>query len=141
MYTRSQDPKLLALCNIILTELQMPPAGDYLRNALAGRPYFKGSQTRWEALCGIMGFAELAHNTGDARCLQAYQQIWWSLCETERHNHGGIMSSEAASGSPYANGSVETCATVTWGAMCVEMLKLTEESFSCAVVDELELSL
>ena len=39
----------------------------------------------------------------------AYQQIWWSLCQYERHPHGGIMSSEQASGSPYNSGSIETC--------------------------------
>ena len=78
----------------------MPPAGDYLRNALAGKQFYQGSQTRWEALCGILGFAELAHATGDGNCRAAYQQIWWSLCEYERHNHGGVLSNEAAAGSP-----------------------------------------
>ena len=43
-----------------------------------------------------MGFAELAHVTGDGNCRAAYQQIWWSLCEYERHNHGGVLSNEAA---------------------------------------------
>lgn len=138
LYTRTREKKLLDFCNVVLAELQMPPAGDYLRNALNGRQFYQGSQTRWEALCGIMGFAELTHATSDGNCRAAYQQIWWSLCEYERHNHGGVLSNEAAAGSPYATGSVETCCTVTWGAMCVEMLRLTGDS---VVADELELSL
>lgn len=138
LFTRTRQPKLLAFCNIVLRELQMPPAGDYMRNALKGNEFFQGSQRRWEALCGILGFAELAHATSNNDCLAAFQQIWWSLCKFERKNHGGIMSDEEAAGSPYAAGSVETCCTVTWGAMCVEMLKLSGNSIA---VDELELSM
>ena len=139
LYTRTHDPKLLAFCNVVLAELQPPVTNlDFLRNALAGREFYQGGSTRWEALCGIMGFAELYHATGDASCGAAYSQIWWSICKHERHNHGGIFSNEAASGSPYSTGSVETCCTVTWGAMCVEMLKMTGSSLAA---DELELSL
>ena len=87
---------------------------------------------------GICALAELYWITGNPQYSTAYQQIWWSLCETERHNHGGIMSAEQASGSPYHTGSVETCCTITWAAMCVEMLKLTGSS---VVADELELSM
>ena len=32
--------------------------------------------------------------TGNADYSKAYQQIWWSLCRYERHNHGGLMSGE-----------------------------------------------
>ena len=107
-------------------------------NALKGQAFYKGSQPRWEALCGICGFAELYHATGEKDLLSAFQQIWWSLCEYERHNQGGMMSGEQARGDPYNPESEETCCTVTWGALCVEMLKLTGDS---VVADELELSL
>jgi hypothetical protein len=62
---------------MVVAELQMPPAGDYIRNALKGQEFYKGSQPRWEALCGIIGFAELYHATGEADLSTAYQQIWW----------------------------------------------------------------
>lgn len=135
--TNATDPALLTFCKMVVAELQLPPAGDYMRNALAGQPFYKGSQPRWEALCGIIGFAELYHATGETDFSTAYQQIWWSLCEYERHNQGGMMSGEQARGDPYNKQSEETCCTVTWGAMCVEMLKLTGNS---VVADELELS-
>ena len=62
---------------MVVAELQIPPAGDYIRNALKGQEFYKGSQPRWEALCGIIGFAELYHATGEADLSTAYQQIWW----------------------------------------------------------------
>ena len=98
MYSRTGDPKLLTFCKMVIQELQMPPAGDYVRNALKGQEFYKGSQPRWEALCGIIGFAELYHATGEADLSTAYQQIWWSLCQYERHNQGGMMSGEQARG-------------------------------------------
>jgi hypothetical protein len=217
LYSHTANPAHVALCETILAEWQLEPAGDYLRRALAGDPFFSGSQPRWEGLMSIMGLAELYWATGTTDYSTAYQQIWWSLCQTERHNHGGLMSGEQATGSPYNTGSgtwrnlaplslfvprclcrpnpkvgvslslfgermlvsvrcgewrlslrpprtrtlsppslctrstahrrvftsihisaVETCCTVTWSAMCVEMLKLTAAS---VVADELELTL
>jgi hypothetical protein len=108
LYARTREQRYLDFCNVCLAELELPPAGDYLRNAMKGQPFYKGSQTRWEGLCGILGFAELYHATGDPRLRAAFEQIVWSLCETERHNQGGLMSNEAAAGNPYAQGSVET---------------------------------
>jgi DUF1680 family protein len=138
LYSKTRDAKLQVFCEMVIAELQIPPAGDYIRNALKKQEFYKGSQPRWEALCGIIGFAELFHATGNPDLAASYQQIWWSLCEYERHNQGGMMSGEAARGDPYSLLSEETCCTVTWGAMCVEMLKMTASS---VVADELELSL
>ena len=86
---------------------------------------------------GTMGIAQMAWNTNNPQYFKACSQIWWSLCQYERHNHGGIMSGEQANGSPYHPGSVETCCTITWSAMSVEMLKMTGLS---VVADELEMS-
>eukprot|EP00039_Didymoeca_costata_P011282 m.157630 g.157630 ORF g.157630 m.157630 type:complete len:854 (-) comp15121_c3_seq2:179-2740(-) len=138
LYSITGEQSYLQLCNTILQEFQLAPCGDYVRNALAGKQYYEGSQPRWEGLISVLGIAQMAWITGNKDMYTAYQQIWWSLCQYERHNHGGIMSSEQASGSPYNTGSVETCCTVTWCAMGVEMLKMTGLS---VVADELELSL
>ena len=114
-----------------------PLAGDYLRQALAGREFFQMPKPRWESLHPIMALAELHWITGDAQYRQALECIWWSIVQYDRHNNGGFSSGEKASGNPYDRGAIETCCTIAWIALSVEMLKLTGNS---VVADEIELS-
>lgn len=112
-------------------------AGDYLNQALAGQPFFKTPKPRWESLHPIMALAELYWITGEDKYAQAFAQVWWSIVELDRHNNGGFSSGEAAQGNPYHQGAIETCCTIAWVALSIEMLKLTGNSI---VADEIELS-
>lgn len=112
-------------------------AGDYLRVALAGKEFYEGPKPRWESLHPIQGLAELYWLTGEKRYRTAYEQIWWSIVQFDRHNNGGFSSGEIASGNPYDQGAIETCCTVAWIALSIDMLRLSGNSI---VADELELS-
>jgi DUF1680 family protein len=114
-----------------------PLAGDYLNSALAGKEFFQMAKPRWESLHPIMGLAELFWITDDEKYRRAFEHIWWSIAKLDRHNNGGFSSGEQAQGNPYHQGAIETCCTIAWIALSVEMLRLTENSI---VADELELS-
>jgi DUF1680 family protein len=114
-----------------------PLAGDYVRQALDGVPFYQTSKPRWESLHSIMGLAELYWITGEATYRRAFEHLWWSMLELERHNNGGFTSGEKATGNPYDPHAIETCCTIAWIAMGVEMLKLTGNSI---IADEIELA-
>jgi DUF1680 family protein len=137
LYEVTHTPSYLDLAHQILDEFQDKSAGDYLRVALAGKEYFEGPKPRWESLHAIMGMAELYFITGDIELSKAYEQIWWSIVKLDRHNNGGFSSGEQAQGDPYHPGAIETCCTVAWIALSVDMLRMTGSSL---VADELELS-
>lgn len=115
-----------------------PLAGDYLLQALVGTEFFATPKPRWESLHPIMALAELYWIEGDEKYRQAFEHWWWSICKLDRHNNGGFSSGEKATGNPYHQAPIESCCTIAWTAMGVEMLKLTGES---VVADELELTL
>jgi len=112
-------------------------AGNYLEGPLAGQRFFELPKPRWESLHPIMALAELYHLTGNRRCLIAFERIWHSIAEFDRHNNGGFSSGEQAQGNPYHQGAIETCCTIAWLALSVEMLRLTGDPL---VADELELA-
>lgn len=114
-----------------------PLAGDYLRSALTGKRFYEIPKPRWESLHSIMGLAELYWITDHEDYRKAFQRLWQSMVTFDRHNNGGFTSGEQATGNPYDRGVIETCCTIAWLAMSVEMLKMTGSSI---VADEMELS-
>ena len=142
LYRRTSMKRYLDMALQIVSEFggkdhDNKPAGDYFRLALAGKAFYETQRPRWESLHPIMGLAELYWITGDDEYRRAFEQIWWSIAEHDRHNGGGFSSGERATGNPYHPGAIETCCTIAWMALSIEMLRMTGDS---VVADEIELS-
>ena len=143
LYERSPQPRYLEMAAQLLDEFAATDtqgknlAGNYFQAALAGAEFFQMPKPRWESLHPIMGLAGLYWITGRDDYRRAFEQIWWSIVKLDRHNNGGFSSGEQAQGNPYHPGAIETCCTIAWIALSVEMLRLTENP---VVADEIELS-
>jgi len=137
LHRETGEPRYLALAREIEKDWQTPPSGDYVRSALAGKAFFQTPKPRWESLHGIQALAELYFLTGDEQYRRAYEQIWWSIVEGDRHNTGGFSSGEQATGNPYDPRPIETCCTIAWMAVTLDYLRMTGDS---RAADELELS-
>jgi len=112
-------------------------AGNYLEGPLAEQRFFELPKPRWESLHPIMALVELYYLTGEERYRTAFERIWHSIAEYDRHNNGGFSSGEQAQGNPYHPGAIETCCTIAWLALTVEMLRMIGDP---RVADELELA-
>jgi DUF1680 family protein len=115
--------------------------GNYVNGFQSGQAFFRSPQPRWESLHDVQAVAELYLLTDDGdqreRYRRALHQIWSSILERDRHNTGGFTSSEKATGNPYDPRPIETCGTVAWMALTLDMLRTSGDS---RAADELEAS-
>ena len=137
LYQKTGALRYLKMAEAIEEDWEMPPSGDYLRMANAGKKMFELPQPRWEGLHSIQALPELYFITGDEKYRKAFEQLWWGIVEGDRHNSGGFSTDEQACGNPYASGTIETCCTIAWQAISVSMLRMTGDS---RAADELEFS-
>ena len=138
LYQQTAEERYLKLLREIERDWETPPSGDYVRSALAGKPFYQCPKPRWESLHSVQAIAELYFITGEQKYRDAFERIWWSIVEGDRHNTGGFSSGETATGNPYDPRPIETCCTVAWTAVTRDMLRMTGDA---RAADELEVSL
>ena len=98
----------------------------------------EGEVWRWELLHAVQALAQMWRITGEEHWRSDFCKLWSRIREGDRHNTGGITTGEKLCGDPFAEGPVETCCTIAWMAICMDMLDIED----CPqAADELELSL
>jgi DUF1680 family protein len=137
LHAETRDPTYLQLLRKFEAAWKAV-GGNYVDGFQGSESFFQNlSARRWESLHSVQAVAELFLVTGDQKYLRAFRRIWTSIRERDRHNTGGFSSLEMATGNPYDPRPIETCATVAWIALTIDMLRLTADP---TVADELELS-
>ncbi|MFT3702916.1 MAG: glycoside hydrolase family 127 protein [Agriterribacter sp.] len=137
LYMLTGKTSYLDMAKWIVKEWELPGAGNYMTNALNGKDMYQFPGRRWESVHDFLGMYDMYLVTGEQKYYDAFTHIWYSIQKGDRHNTGGFTSGEETTGNPYAQGAIETCCTVAWIDMSIDMLKLTGNSL---VADELELS-
>jgi DUF1680 family protein len=137
LYRKTGKPQYLQMANWIVKQWDMPGAGLYMKLALEGKEMYEFPGNRWESLHDFLGMYDMYLLTGEPKYRQAFTHIWYSILRGDRHNTGGFTSGEHTTGDPYDPAAIETCCTVAWIDMTIDMLKLTGDSH---VADEIELS-
>ena len=133
---KNSRQKFLDLILEIEKEWGSPDSGNYVNDFQQGKSFYQGYKPRWESLHNVQAIAELYNIFGDEKPYRkAFIQIWNSIVNGDIHITGGFSSGEQATGNPYDPRTIETCATIAWMALTVDMLHLTGDSL---VADELE---
>jgi len=133
LYRLTGEPRYLELVRQI--EKDWERAGDYLRTGVDGVPFYKTPKPRWESLHDLQTLVELWRITGEAKYRDAFVSHWQTIREFDVRNSGAFSGGEQATGNAYAPTPIETCCTVAWMALSVDMLRLTGD---IAAAEELE---
>ena len=138
LYRLTGEQRYLDMANYFVHEVANEAAGvRYFINGLGRKTVEDFPARRWESIPNIQTLAELYWVTGDEDYRQAFENLWWTLLGSERHNTGGFSTNEGLLGTPYNPGTIETCCTLAWLLLSIDMLKLSGDS---RVADELEWS-
>ena len=135
LYNATGEKKYFEFMRNIEEDMQRPESGNWLELLASGGRFCDSSKPRWESLHILMGFKEAYAATGDKKYLTALSRAVKSIFETDVHNTGGFSTHERAIGTPYENGTIETCCVVAFDALVLELYKLTGEP---SLIDFLE---
>lgn len=111
--------------------------GNYVEGYHSGVEYCDMPRHNWENVCEVEALGPLYEATGDETYLEALRFMYESIVLTDRRSNGANTTREGAVGSPYQEGSSETCGNVTFISMMAEANKKLKQS---DIIDELEMS-
>lgn len=111
--------------------------GHFVTNGEKRLSFHLGEQHRWESLHALMQISDMGRITGKNNYKDVFMFYWEDIYRHDVHTTGGYSAREGSSGDPCSLSGVELCCSITWAAMTVEYLKITDKSI---VADELERS-
>jgi DUF1680 family protein len=143
LYRFTGEKRYLDFCNYILRSWEQPNGPHIISRLLELKRVDKvGNAKAYEMLSCLNGALELYRKTGDAKLLTACKNAWSDIMSERLYITGGASSSEHFQDDDVlpddmASRICETCVTVTWMQVNLQLLRLTGES---KYADQLEKS-
>lgn len=141
LYRTTGETRYLDFARYVVRSYRDPRGPDIVRALLAGRGVAHTANAKaYELLSNLVGLCEFARYTGDRETLAAVTAAWRDIVEYQRYLTGGMSVFEhfvadhaLPNGNDYDIG--ETCVSVTWLQLNLQLLRLTGEA---AYADEIE---
>lgn len=142
LYERTHDPRYLAFARQIVASYDQPNASHLISDLVSHRAVDQAANGKaYEMLSNLVGLVELYRATGDPKILEPVQIAWDDIVKHrlyltgtgsvgEHWTHDDVLPNDAATG--------ETCVTVTWMQLNLQLLRLTGNS---KYADQLERSI
>lgn len=134
LYRFTGEPRYLDFCKYIVRAWDEPNGPKVLTTLLTAKSVEKTANGKaYEMLSNLVGLGELARATGDSRYLQAAENAWSDVVRNQLYITGTASSHEHFH-TPHElpNGTSanvgETCVTVTWIQLNLQLLRLTGEA-------------
>ncbi|MBO4770670.1 MAG: glycoside hydrolase family 127 protein [Clostridia bacterium] len=130
------DGQKLKLINELsrLTDLNC----GFYEGGLNGTPYYMLPVHRWENMFDVQGLYWLGMVRDDGNYAESMLNLRNSLLQTDRHMTGGMTTGETAVGTKWAEGSIETCASVLWEDLNATCYAASPDD--SRIIDEIELT-
>jgi DUF1680 family protein len=142
LYRRTGEKRYLDFAKYIVAQWETPDGPKLITKALAGIPVsgrfphpdswwsYENGQKAYEMMSCYDGLLELYRVTGEATYLKAVEMAVENIIETEINIAGSGTAFECFyNGSKYQTEptyhTMETCVTMTWMKLCINLLRLT----------------
>lgn len=134
LYRATGDARYLDFARYIVRSWDEPGGPKILATLLAGKGVNKVANGKaYEMLSNLVGLCELYRATGDEQFLRAVRNAWQDIVDNRLYITGSASAGERFRGDhelpngPAAN-ICETCVTVTWMQLNLQLLRLTGEA-------------
>jgi len=141
LYNATGEKKFLEFCEYLVKAYDQPHGPKIISSLLEKGSVFRTANGKaYEMMSNLVGLCELYRCTGNEKYLRVPTIAWEDIVENQMYITGGTSLGEHFQKDHYLprTGAVsETCATVTWLQLNLQLLRLTGESKYADVIEQI----
>ena len=141
LYNATGDGKYLDFCEYLVKAYDQPHGPKIISSLLEKHSVYETANGKaYEMMSNLVGLCELYRCTGKEEYLRAPEIAWEDIVQNQMYITGGTSLGEHFQKDHYLpkTGAVsETCATVTWLQLNLQLLRLTGEAKYADIVEQI----